>query len=345
MNLSIHENGRQGSALCSALNAHGDKNTNENRQEKGLPYTLEHIPPFIRQRTLARPVTCTGVGVHSGITVELSIKPAPSNYGIRFTRCDLPDSPAISAIFNNVVDTSLATVIGNEGAIVSTIEHLMASFVGLSIDNAVVEISGYEMPIMDGSAARFTEMILEAGVQELPTPRSFIVITKDLELKEGDKYVKATPHPDFKLSCTIEFDHPLIKKQTYVFDMSEKTFSEEICMARTFGFFKDVEMLRRYGLAKGASLDTGIAIDRESILNEGGLRFDDEFVRHKLLDCLGDFSLLGMPILGHIETYKSGHAFNHAFLRELFNRKDCWETRVFEGHEPYNTVESKSLAI
>lgn len=312
---------------------------------KGSLKPMIHTPLFTRQRTIRRPVSCTGVGVHSGITVELSIKPAPANHGIRFIRKDLPDSPAISAIFNNVVDTSLATVIGNEGAIVSTIEHLMASFFGLSIDNAVVEISGYEMPIMDGSAGQFTAMILEAGIEDLSTPRSFIVITRELSIEEYGKVVKATPHPFFKLSCTIDFDHPLIQRQTYEFDMCQKTFAEEISMARTFGFYKDVEQLRMYGLAKGATLDTGIAIDRETILNEDGLRFDDEFVRHKLLDCLGDFSLMGMPILGHIETFKSGHAFNHAFLKELFNRKDCWETRTFEDPGVHNILKSKSLAI
>ncbi|MBU1171976.1 MAG: UDP-3-O-acyl-N-acetylglucosamine deacetylase [Proteobacteria bacterium] len=298
-----------------------------------------------QQRTLCKAVSCSGVGVHSGITVNLTIKPAPPNHGIKFIRTDLPDSPAISAIFNMVVDTSLATVIGSEGAIVSTIEHLMACFVGLSIDNAVVELDGYEMPIMDGSAALFTSMILEAGIKELSFPRTFFTITREIILEENGKYVKASPHPFFKLSSTIEFAHPLIRKQTYVFDLSEKTFSEEICMARTFGFFQEVDHLRRYGLAKGASLETGIAIDEESVLNEEGLRFEDEFVRHKLLDCLGDFSLLGMPIIGHIETFKSGHAFNHAFLNELVSRKDCWETKQFNNQPPPKAKVPKSLAI
>lgn len=306
---------------------------------------MDYKPLFTRQRTLAKAVSCQGVGVHSGISVDLTIKPAPANHGIKFIRTDLPDSPAISAIFNNVVDTSLATVIGNEGAIVSTIEHLMAGFFGLSIDNAVVEISGYEMPIMDGSAAQFTRMMLEGGITELTVPRTFIVITHELAIEEFGKTVKATPHPNFKLSCTIEFDHPLIQKQTYVFDMCDRAFAEEISMARTFGFYKDVEQLRLYGLAKGATLDTGIAIDKESVMNADGLRFDNEFVRHKLLDCLGDFSLMGMPILGHIETFKSGHAFNHAFLKELFNRKDCWETRTFNGPSEGDVRASKSLAI
>jgi UDP-3-O-[3-hydroxymyristoyl] N-acetylglucosamine deacetylase len=300
---------------------------------------------FTRQRTLARSVSCSGVGVHSGIRVNLTVKPAPANHGIKFIRTDLPDSPAISAIFNNVVDTSLATVIGNEGAIVSTIEHLMASFAGLSIDNALVELDGYEMPIMDGSAAEFTAMILRGGVCELSSPRTFFVITRELEIEENGKYVRGTPLDDFKISCTIEFDHALIRRQTYVFESSDKAFSDEISRARTFGFFHEVEHLRRYGLAKGATLETGIAIDKDSILNAEGLRFKDEFVRHKLLDCLGDFSLLGMPIIGHIDTFKSGHAFNHAFLRELFSRRDCWETRILEELPTHDPERPKTLAI
>lgn len=298
-----------------------------------------------QQRTVAKPVSCSGVGVHSGITVTLAVKPAPANHGIKFIRTDLPDSPAISAIFNMVVDTSLATVIGNEGAIVSTIEHLMATFAGLAIDNAIVEISGYEMPIMDGSALRFNQLIQEAGIRELDTPRTFFMITGELKIEEGDKYVKATPCDTYTLNTVIEFPHPLIQKQAFEFEASEKSFIENICMARTFGFYRDVDHLRRYGLAKGASLETGIAIDDDTVLNEEGLRFKDEFVRHKLLDCLGDFSLLGMPILGRIETFKSGHAFNHAFLKELMERKDCWKTKTFDQPLSSEAKSPKSLAI
>ena len=298
-----------------------------------------------KQRTLAKSVSCEGVGVHSGITVRLTLKPAPYNHGIKFVRTDLPDSPAINAIFKMVVDTSLATVIGQDGAIVSTIEHLMASFTGLSIDNAIVELNGYEMPIMDGSARVFSSMILEAGITTLDAPRSFFVITKPLVLEEGDKYVRAAPCDSFRLNCAIDFDHPLIGRQAFDFQFSEETFAKEISGARTFGFYQDIENLKRFGLAKGATLDSGIAIDKSEIMNEEGLRFKDEFVRHKLLDCLGDFSLIGMPILGQFETFKSGHAFNYAFLEELFIRKDCWETRTFD-EEPVRAPERpKSLAI
>lgn len=300
---------------------------------------------YTQQRTLAKAVTKEGVGVHSGVRVRLTIKPAPANYGIKFIRTDLPDSPEINALFNSVVDTSLATVIGKDGAIVSTIEHLMASFVGFSIDNAIVELDGYEMPIMDGSAKVFSSMILEAGITELNVPRAFFAITSPLEIEEDGKYVKASPHPSFRLDCVIDFTHPLIGRQTFDFVLSEETFIKDICEARTFGFYQDIEHLKRFGLAKGATLETGIAIDKEEIMNDEGLRFDNEFVRHKLLDCLGDFSLIGMPILGHLETFKSGHAFNHAFLEELFSRKDCWETRTFDDNSSITPVASKPLAI
>lgn len=300
---------------------------------------------YTQQRTLAKSVSKEGVGVHSGISVRLTLKPAPANHGIKFIRTDLPDSPAINALFNSVVDTSLATVIGKDGAIVSTIEHLMASFVGFSIDNAIVELNGYEMPIMDGSAKVFSSMILEAGIVDLNVPRAFFVITSPLEIEEDGKYVKASPHSTFKLDCAIDFAHPLIGRQTFDFDLSEESFIKEICGARTFGFFQDIEHLKRFGLAKGATLETGIAIDKTEIMNDGGLRFENEFVRHKLLDCLGDFALIGMPIIGHMETFKSGHAFNHAFLEELFSRKDCWETRTFDGNSSKTPETPKPLAI
>lgn len=285
---------------------------------------------YMNQRTLAKPFSCSGVGVHSGVQVHLTVHPAPANHGIRFQRSDLPDSPTIRALFRNVVDTSLATVIGQGGAIVSTIEHLMATFSGLAIDNALVCIDGYEMPIMDGSARVFAEGIVAAGIQELDAPRCFLAITEKVELTEGDKRVTALPSDHFSITCGIAFSHPMINEQRVTLDLREGTFLTEISPARTFGFYKDIKMLKLYGLGRGADLDTGIALTDDGILNEGGLRFPDEFVRHKLLDCLGDFSLLGMPLLAEITTSKSGHAFNYAFLEALFANKGAWETRTLE---------------
>ena len=280
----------------------------------------------IRQRTLASSVSCSGVGVHSGKAVNLKINPAPVNHGIKFVRTDLLDSPGISAHFNMVVDTSLATVIGYEGFIVSTIEHLMAAFSGLSIDNALVEIDAYEMPIMDGSAGPFTDLILTAGIDSQDMPRSYFRIREPIELDGQGKFVGIYPADNYRITGTIEFDHPLIGKQSCSFDISEDLFTDQISKARTFGFLEEYELLKRFGLARGGSLDNVIVIAEDRVMNPEGLRFPDEFVRHKILDCIGDFSLIGMPIIGHVVVEKSGHAFNHAFLEKIFDEKESWQT-------------------
>ncbi len=299
----------------------------------------------VQQRTIAKPISCSGIGVHSGKTVNLAIKPAPANNGIKFVRVDLPNSPSIPALFKMVVDTSLATVIGKDGVIVSTIEHLMASFAGLSIENAVVELDSYEMPIMDGSAAYFTSLIKKAGITTLSVPRHFFVIKEPILLEEQDRSVAVYPSPALKITCTIEYSHPLIQRQSYTIELSDSSFEQEICRARTFGFIQDIDYLKQYGLGRGASLESGIAIGEDRILNEEGLRYPDEFVRHKILDCIGDFSLLGMPILGHIVAHKSGHAFHQAFLQQFFSSKNAWETRPVGLHEDDRRDVSKSLAI
>lgn len=298
-----------------------------------------------QQRTIAKPVSCSGIGLHSGKKVNLTLKPAPINHGIQFVRSDLAGCPAIPALFNRVVDTSLATVIGAEGCIVSTIEHLMACFAGLSIDNARVELDDYEVPVMDGSAGPFTAMVQSAGFANQDAPRHFFILKKPIELIENGKQVTVYPADTFKISCTIEFDHPLIRKQTFVFDITDGGFESEISKARTFGFLHEVEYMKRYGLAQGGSLENAVVIDRHKILNEEGLRYPDEFVRHKILDCLGDFSLLGMPILGHLVVHKSGHAFNHAFLEKFFSQKDSWDTRTVESAFDAEAQQAKSLAI
>ena len=282
------------------------------------------------QRTLARAASCTGVGVHSGKTVNLNIRPAPVNHGIKFVRTDLLDSPGISAHFNKVVDTSLATVIGYDGFIVSTIEHLMAAFSGMNVDNALVEIDAYEMPIMDGSAGPFTELIKSAGIAVQNMPRYYFKIEKPIELRENGKFVGVYPGEGYRITATIEFDHPLIKRQTCTVDISEASFPNEIGPARTFGFLNEYELLKRYGLARGGSLDNVVVIAEDKVMNPEGLRFPDEFVRHKILDCIGDFSLIGMPIIGHVVVEKSGHAFNHAFIEKFFTERQSWQTCTVE---------------
>ena len=286
------------------------------------------------QRTIGKAVRCSGVSVHSGKTVTLTIKPAPVNNGIRFVRTDLPGQPGVTAHFNNVVDTSLATVIGAEGCIVSTIEHLMAGFSGMSIDNATVEVDAYELPIMDGSAGPFTDMIKSAGTIAQDGPKCFFKIKAPIELVENDKSVTVYPADVFRLTCTIAYDHPLIGTQTCDVVVDRDSFEKEICKARTFGFLHEVEMMKRYGLARGGSLDNAVVIDGDRVLNTGGLRYADEFVRHKALDCIGDFSLLGMPIMGHVVANKSGHAFNHAFIERFFDTKDSWETCTLSTDRP-----------
>ena len=281
---------------------------------------------YFLQKTLSQSVSVSGTGVHSGKQTHLTIKPAPENHGIKFRRLDLPGTQDILALFKRVVDTSLATVLGTNGAIISTIEHLMASFAGLGIDNALVEVDDYEIPIMDGSAKIFTQLIEKTGIVNQAAPKHFFIVKKPIKVIDNDKSVIVYPEPCFKITCRIDFAHPLIGKQEITFDRAENNFEKEISHARTFGFVQDLELLKKFGLGKGGSLDNAIVIDKDRILNEEGLRYPDEFVRHKLLDSLGDFSLLGMPIQGHIITHKSGHTLNHLFIKTFLENKEAWET-------------------
>lgn len=279
----------------------------------------------IYQKTLARTVQFSGLGVHSGRTVNVAVHPAPANHGIKFLRKDIADASPIPARFNVVVDTSLATVIGYDGVIVSTIEHLMASLTGLAIDNALVELDNYELPIMDGSAGPFTRGLLAAGTISQDKPRFAFLIHRPIHIEQNGKSVAVYPDTRYRLTCTIRYDHPLIGEQTCSIEMNQHTFVNEICNARTFGFFHEVEAMQQLGLARGGSLENAVVIGAEGVMNPDGLRYADEFVRHKMLDCIGDFSLMGIPIIGHVVTCCSGHAFNHSFLQKLFEEKSAWE--------------------
>jgi len=301
-----------------------DSNHTKNTKIENTVAICESCPE--NQRTLAKPVHFKGIGVHSGQSVNLTIKPAPTNFGINFRRIDLPTAPLVKATFSRVVDTSLATVIGEGGCIVSTIEHLMACFAGLMIDNAICELDNYEPPIMDGSTGEFTRAIREAGIVKQDAPRMYFVVNSPIKLVGEDKSVHLYPSRERRLTSTIKFEHPAIGEQTFSVLLSEENFVREISDARTFGFLKEVEYMQFFGLAKGGSLDNSVVIDENGVMNEGGLRHPDEFVRHKILDAIGDFSLLGMPILGHLVLYKSGHNFNHEFLKTFFDQKSAWET-------------------
>ncbi len=298
----------------------------------------------LQQRTLLKPVSCSGLGVHSGKTVNMTIYPAPLNHGIKFSRKDLPGTPKVTAHFKYVVDTSLATVIGSDGCIVSTIEHLMAAFSGLSIDNALVEIDSYEIPIMDGSAFPYAKLIKSAGIKHQPGPKCFFVLKKPIILKQGEKMVAAYPASTYKITYTIDFSHPLIGKQTRSLEISDKKFENEISMARTFGFLHEVEYMKRMGLARGGSLDNAVVIGEREILNKDGLRYGDEFVRHKILDSIGDFSLLGLPLMAHMVIKRSGHAFNHAFLETFFSQKDAWETLTIHDISDMGKIKTPGAA-
>jgi UDP-3-O-[3-hydroxymyristoyl] N-acetylglucosamine deacetylase len=252
----------------------------------------------LNQRTLRGPAACTGVGLHTGAKVTLRLLPARPDSGVVFVRTDLTDKPAIVARAEHVVDTALATTLGCGDVRVHTVEHLMAALAGLGIDNARVELDGPEVPIMDGSATAFIAAILEAGIRVQEQPKSFLVIRRPIVVEDGEKRAALVPGRGFKVDCTIDFSHPLIHDQAVSISFSDRAFLREVAPARTFGFLRDVDKLKAHGLAKGGSLDNAIVVDDFSILNPEGLRFPDEFVRHKVLDALGDISLLGMPVLG-----------------------------------------------
>ncbi len=273
--------------------------------------------PF--QQTIQTPISCDGIGLHTGKAVNLILKPAGSDWGIRFVRVDLPRRPVIVAKDSQVVDTRLATSLGLNGYRIHTVEHLLSALAGVGIDNASIEIDSSEVPIMDGSAAHFTSLLQNVGFKTQENRKKFIKIKRPVTVREGDKYIQLFPDDEFKVSYTIEFDHPLLQNQSYTLAVTDKTFIEEISRARTFGFLKDVEALKQRGYAKGGSLENAVVIDSKGVLNEEGLRYKDEFVRHKILDLIGDLSLVGKPILGHIIAYKSGHTLNFALIRKLLS--------------------------
>jgi len=286
-----------------------------------------------KQRTLMNEVGCTGIGLHTGEKVKINLRPAPANSGIKFVRTDLKGHPEVEVGFDNVFDTTLATTIGTNGCKVSTIEHLMAAFFGLGIDNAVVELDGPEVPIMDGSAAPFVFLIKSGDVREQKSPKQFIVIKKPFKVDDGNRSVCIYPSKELKITYMIDFQHPLLRNQEYELTFSGRDFVREISTARTFGFMKDVETLKKNGFARGGSLDNAVVIDDFRIINEDGLRFDDEFVRHKILDFIGDISIVGSPIIGHFVVKKSGHFLNQHMLKKLMESKKHWKVMTFKTPE------------
>lgn len=287
---------------------------------------------MLKQRTLKNSIRATGVGLHTGDKVYMTLRPAAANTGIVFRRVDLDEPVNVVADAQKVGETQLGTTLVHEGVRVATVEHLLSAMAGLGIDNVVVELSAAEVPIMDGSAGPFVFLLQSAGVEELNVPKRFVRIKKPVRVEADEKWAEFVPFDGFKVDFEIEFDHPVFKKHTKSasMDFSTTSFLREVSRARTFGFLRDLEIMRSRNLALGGSLDNAIVVDDYRILNEDGLRYEDEFVRHKILDAIGDLYLLGRPLIGAFRAYKSGHALNNNLLRTLIATPDAWEEVVFE---------------
>lgn len=287
---------------------------------------------MINQRTLKNPIRAMGVGVHTGEKVYLTLEPAPIDTGIIFERSDLRPVVRIKACTANVGSTTLSTTLVHEGVRISTVEHLLSAMAGLGVDNAIVKVSAPEVPIMDGSAGPFVFLLQSAGIQEQNAPKRFLRIKRRITIQEGDKWVSLEPFNGFKVSFTLDYDHPVMKNsiQSATLDFSTTSYVKEVSRARTFGFLSEYESLKANNLALGGSLNNAIVLDDYRILNEDGLRYEDEFVKHKILDAIGDLSLLGTGLIGAFRGHKSGHKLNNRLLQALLAKKSAWEIVTIE---------------
>ena len=302
---------------------------------------------MVGQRTLKNSIRATGVGLHTGTKIFMTLRPAEPDTGIVFRRVDLPGNPEVRAIAQNVGETRLGTTLVNGDTKVSTVEHLLSAFAGLGIDNVIVEVSAPEVPIMDGSAGPFVFLLQSAGIAEQSVPKRFVRVKKPIEVRDGDKWARFDPYDGFKVNFEIEFNHPVFQKhsQKSSMDFSTTTYLKEVSRARTFGFMRDLETMRAHNLALGGNLDNAIVLDESKVLNEDGLRSEDEFVKHKILDAIGDLYLLGHSLIGEFSGYKSGHGLNNRLLRSLLADPAAWEEVIFEKPEqaPISYVEPRSL--
>jgi len=293
----------------------------------------------LKQRTLKTLTRAVGVGLHSGQRVEITLRPAQPDTGIVFRRVDLPEPVDIPVSALAVTDTRMASTISNGGAKVHTVEHLMSACAGLGVDNLYIDITAEEVPILDGSAASFVFLLQSAGIELQNAPRRFIRLLSPVEIRQGEgvntKWARLEPFHGYRLSFEIDFSHPAVDStgQRVLFDMSLNSYSKDIARARTFGFTKDVEMMRANGLALGGGLDNAIVMDDYKVLNAGGLRYDDEFVKHKILDAMGDLYLVGKPLLANYSAFRSGHALNNLLLRELLNQPQAWDVVTFDNEK------------
>jgi UDP-3-O-[3-hydroxymyristoyl] N-acetylglucosamine deacetylase len=290
---------------------------------------------MLKQRTLKKSINATGVGLHTGDKVKMTLRPALSDTGIVFRRVDLPDSAEIKVQPQYVCDTRMCSALEHDGVRVATVEHLMSALAGLGIDNIIVELTASEVPIMDGSSGPFVFLLQQAGIVEQAAPKKFIRIKKTVEVHDGDKWVRFDPYFGFKIDFTIDFAHPVFEHtgNNVKIDFADNSYIKEVSRARTFGFMHEVEALRSMGLARGGSLDNAIVLDEYRILNHDGLRYEDEFVKHKTLDAIGDLYVLGHPLLCAFTAYKSGHALNNQLLRTLMADADAWEYATFDKAE------------
>jgi len=290
---------------------------------------------MLKQRTLKKSISATGVGLHTGDKVKMTLLPAAPDTGIVFRRVDLPDSAEIKVQPQYVCDTRMCSALEHDGVRVATVEHLMSALAGLGIDNIIVELTASEVPIMDGSSGPFVFLLQQAGIAEQATPKKFIRIKKTVEVHDGDKWVRFEPYFGFKIDFTIDFAHPVFEQtvNNVKIDFADNSYIKEVSRARTFGFMHEVEALRSMGLARGGSLDNAIVLDEYRILNHDGLRYEDEFVKHKTLDAIGDLYVLGHPLLCAFTAYKSGHALNNQLLRTLMADADAWEYATFDKAE------------
>lgn len=293
------------------------------------------------QQTLANVVSCTGVGLHSGQSVSLTLRPAPTNTGVVFVNRNGKDGASLAASIKHVVPTELCTAISGNGFQVKTIEHVLAALAGLNVDNAYVELNGGEAPAMDGSAAHFVRLIRSAGIVPQNRRQPYLKITRPLELVDGTRRVRIEPSSTAKITYSIHYNHPLIQTQTYAYEHSVHAFEREIADARTFGFLQEVEALWARGLGQGGNLENTIVLSQDSILNESGLRFSNEFVRHKILDLIGDFSLLGVPFIGHLIAERSGHAMHTRLVQQVLTHPDSWV--LLNTDEAVTVSEPRSL--
>jgi UDP-3-O-[3-hydroxymyristoyl] N-acetylglucosamine deacetylase len=302
---------------------------------------------MFKQRTLKSSIRATGVGLHTGEKVAMTLRPAQPNTGIVFRRIDTPRPVEVRADAFSVTDTRMCSTIEQDGVKVATVEHLMSAFAGLGIDNAYVDLTGSEVPIMDGSAAPFVFLIQSAGIAEQPAPKRFMRIKRPIEVRDGDKWARFEPYDGFKLTFSIVFDHPVFEKSAKeaTVDFAETSYAKEVARARTFGFMQDVETLRSNGLAMGGSMENAIVMDEYRVLNADGLRYADEFVKHKLLDAIGDLYLIGHPIIGAFVAHKSGHGLNNRLLRETRARQDAWEFVTFQREEDAPVALSRLFAL